>query len=55
MLNTKGLFGDKQFEVKEVHLGKNSLTVRTVLFGRNTDIEMSIDDVIICGDRTAEK
>ena len=40
-------------EVKEVHSGKNSLTVRAVLFGRNTDIEMDMDDVIICENRSA--
>ena len=53
VLNTKGLFGDIQVEVKEVHPGKKSLTVRATLFGRNTDIEMSMDDVIICVDGTA--
>ena len=42
-------------EVKEVHSGKNSLMVRAVLFGRNTDIEMDMDDVVICEDRATGK
>ena len=53
VLNTKGLFGDIPVEVKEVHPGRNSLTVTAVIFGRNTDIKMNIDDVIICEDRSA--
>lgn len=55
VINTKGLFGDMPVEVKEVHSGKNSLMVRAVLFGRNTDIEMDMDDVVICEDRATGK
>ncbi len=47
VINTKGLFGDTPVEVTEVYPAKNSLTVKISLFGRNTDTEMSMDDVVI--------
>jgi transcription antitermination factor NusG len=47
VINTKGVFGDTPMEVKEVNPDKNSLTVKIPLFGRSTDTEMSMDDVVI--------
>jgi transcription antitermination factor NusG len=55
VLNTKGLFGDTPVEVKEVHPGRRSLTVRVLLFGRETDIEMDMEDVIISESKDARQ
>ena len=47
VINTRGLFGDAPMQIKEVDLARDCVTVRLKMFGRDTDMEMSIDDLVL--------
>lgn len=46
VINTRGLFGDTPLKVVAVDPGRNSVTVSLSMFGRDTDMEMSMDEVV---------
>ena len=49
VINTRGLFGDTPMMIKAVDQARNCVTVCITIFGRDTDMEMSVDNLEIRG------
>lgn len=47
VINIRGLFGDAPMQIKEVDPAGDCVTVRLKMFGRDTDMEMSMDDLTL--------
>ncbi len=48
VINTSGVFGDLQLEVVSIDSYKNLVKVKAELFGKETIVEMALDEVVKC-------
>lgn len=48
VINTSGIFGDMPLEVVRIDPIKNTIKVKAELFGKETIVEMALDEVVKC-------